>query len=43
MICYRCQQVLGERVKKVKVKEGMVTTTYCRHCYSAITQGVSTL
>ena len=33
--CYRCQQVLGERVRKVKVKDGMVTTTYCRHCYKA--------
>jgi len=39
--CYRCQQALGERNKKVKVKQGMVTTTYCKHCYGAITRGLS--
>ena len=35
IVCYRCQQVLGERVRKVKVVDGMVTTYYCRHCYKA--------
>ncbi len=36
IVCYRCQQKLSEGVRKVKVKDGMVTTTYCRHCYKAI-------
>ena len=37
MICYRCQKQITKRVRTRKVKDGIGTTTYCRHCYKAIT------
>ena len=34
MICYRCQKhVDGWRT--VKVRDGIGTTHYCKHCYKA--------
>jgi hypothetical protein len=36
MICYRCQCSITQKTRRVQVREGICTTTYCRHCYKAI-------
>ena len=41
MICYRCQEMIPKRGGALHIKNGLVTTTYCKHCYGAVTRGVS--
>jgi hypothetical protein len=36
IVCYRCQKKITAGTRTRKVKDGIATTTYCRHCYKAI-------